>query len=80
MVKAIVVDHTNGDFKEVNITLPSKELNKAVSKVIKNSLLKDYFSEIPNKKTAKGFMFIELDDDSNIMVFGYSRMTSKHKE
>ena len=80
MVKAILVDQSDGDFKEVDITLPSKELNKTASKVIKNSLVKEYFSEIPNKKTIKGFMFIELDDDSNVMVFGYSNMSSKYKE
>ena len=54
MVKAIVIEQNGENFKEVEIVLPSRELNKSAHKVIKNSLLKNYLTEIPNKKTAKG--------------------------
>ena len=79
MVKALVIDQNNESITEVNITLPSKELNKPAHKVIKNSLVKNFFSNMPTKKTIKGFMFIELDDDTNIMIFGYSNINGKNK-
>jgi len=80
MVKAIVIEQNGENFKEVEIVLPSKELNKSVHKVIKNSLLKQYLNEIPNKKTAKGYPFINLDDNFSIMVFGYNVVSKKNKE
>ena len=50
MVKAIVIEQNGENFKEVEIVLPSKELNKSAHKVIKKSLLKQHLKEIPNKK------------------------------
>ena len=65
MVKAIVIEQSGDNFREVDIVLPSKELNKSANKVIKNQLLKQYFQEIPNKKSAKGFTFVNLDENFN---------------
>ena len=80
MVKAIVIEQNGENFKEVEIVLPSKELNKSVHKVIKNALLKKYLHEIPNKKTAKGYPFINLDDNFSLLVFGYNIVSKKNKE
>lgn len=80
MVKAIVIEQNGENFKEVEIVLPSRELNKSAHKVIKNSLLKQHLTEIPNKKTAKGYPFINLDDNFSILVFGYNVASKKNKE
>ena len=80
MVKAIVIEQNGENFKEVEIVLPSRELNKSAHKVIKNSLLKHYLTEIPNKKTAKGYPFINLDDNFSLLVFGYNVASKKNKE
>lgn len=80
MVKAIVIEQNGENFKEVEIVLPSRELNKSAHKVIKNSLLKQYLTEIPNKKTAKGYPFINLDDNFSLLVFGYNVASKKNKE
>ena len=67
MVKAVVIEQNGENFREVEIVLPSRELNKSAHKVIKNSLIKQYLNEIPNKKTVKGYPFINLDD--TILVY-----------
>ena len=46
MVKAIVIEQSGDNFREVDIVLPSKELNKSANKVIKNQLLKKYFQDL----------------------------------
>ena len=80
MVKAIVIEQSGDNFREVEIVLPSRELNKSAHKVIKNQLLKQYFHEIPNKKSAKGFPFVNIDENFNLLVFGYSVVSKKNKE
>ena len=80
MVKAIVIEQSGDNFREVDIVLPSRELNKSANKVIKNQLLKQYFQEIPNKKSAKGFPFVNIDENFNLLVFGYSVVSKKNKE
>ena len=80
MVKAIVIEQSGDNFREVDIVLPSRELNKSAHKVIKNQLLKQYFHEIPNKKSAKGFPFVNIDENFNLLVFGYSVVSKKNKE
>ena len=80
MVKAVVIEQSGDNFKEVEIVLPSRELNKSAHKVIKNALLKQYLSEIPNKKTAKGYPFINLDDNFSLLVFGYNVVSKKNRE
>jgi len=80
MVKAIVIEQIGDNFREVDIVLPSRELNKSANKVIKNQLLKQYFQEIPNKKSAKGFPFVNIDENFNLLVFGYSVVSKKNKE
>ena len=80
MVKAIIIDQKNENIREVDISLPSKELSKSAHKVIKNSLVKAYFDQIPNKKVIKGNPFIELDDDTSLVVFGYANMSSKNND
>ena len=80
MVKAIVIEQSGDNFREVEIVLPSRELNKSANKVIKNQLLKQYFQEIPNKKSAKGFPFVNIDENFNLLVFGYSVVSKKNKE
>ena len=80
MVKAIVIEQSGDNFREVEIVLPSRELNKSANKVIKNQLLKQYFHEIPNKKSAKGFPFVNIDENFNLLVFGYSVVSKKNKE
>ena len=80
MVKAIVIEQSGDNFREVDIVLPSRELNKSAHKVIKNQLLKQYFHEIPNKKSAKGFPFVNIDENFNLLVFGYTVVSKKNKE
>ena len=80
MVKAVIIDQNNENIRDVDISLPSKELNKSAHKVIKNALLKQYLNEIPNKKTAKGYPFINLDDNFSLLVFGYNVVSKKNKE
>ena len=80
MVKAVVIEQNGENFREVEIVLPSRELNKSAHKVIKNSLIKQYLNEIPNKKTAKGYPFINLDDNFSLLVFGYNVASKKNRE
>ena len=79
MVKCVIIEQSGENFREVDITLPSRELNKSVHKVIKSSLVKEYFQEIPNKKVIKGYPFMELDDGNNLLVFGYADVSKKNQ-
>lgn len=80
MVKGVIIDESGDNPREVEIVLPSKELNKSVFKVIKNSLIKNYFSELPSKKVIKGYKFLELEDGDSIVAFGYADVSKKNKE
>ena len=77
MVKCVIIEQKDCTLREIELVLPSKELNKSVHKVIKNPLIKDHFNEVPNKKIIKGYPFLDVGDGDKILVFGYRDVPKK---
>ena len=71
MVNAVIL-LTNGDIKDIDLVLKSKQITSPSNKLINNKLILSYL-EIPGKGAISLINTWKLDTDYSLQAFGYSK-------